>query len=217
MTSTAPATAGTSPTARRAITAAAALVHLLAAATAMKALLQTLIYLNGSNPLVFGGADGRVSLSDLPQLLQASPRSEVAQLLYLGDLPLWLRALSVSPYLVAAVTAVAAAVLLGRVLRAVRTGAPFTAPAVGALKVLAVVLLGGAIAQGLLGTAAVLAISHVVWQVPGFTSAYTGIGTDVPHWPLTTAVLGLLAIAAHTAFRHGQSLQDPATGAADSV
>jgi hypothetical protein len=152
-----------------------------------------------------GGAEGRLTVADLPQLLQAESRA--GDVIYLTDLPLALRWLCASPELLAGLTLAAAGYLTARVLIAIATGRPFAARVRRHLAALSAVLLIGGIGQGALDTWAGRVLFHIDDHVPGFVSTYSGLGTDVPHWPMTLIVVGLVAAALRLAFTEGARLQ----------
>ena len=78
------------------------------------------------------------------------------------------------------------------------------------MSALSLVLLGGSVLSGAMDTAVVATIGGLGGQSGGpfDPQVVMSLGIDVPHWPLTFIVLGLIAGALLVAFRQGASLRE---------
>jgi hypothetical protein len=156
----------------------------------------------------------RKPLADLPQLLQADVREGSSMML--DDVPTLLRVLSAAPALIAAVTAVVAALLVARVIRAIASGQPFAARSIRALAGASAVLVVGGLAQGIVDTAATAALTSWITSATEaggpFEHAVEALGVDLPHWPVMIIVVGLVTSALTVAFRQGALLQAETDG-----
>ena len=194
----------------------------VAVLTVLGDLVRTVVTSTGRVLVTFGGADPRLRLSDLPQMIQADLREGATGTL--ADLDLGMRLLGAAPSLVHAVTVALAAWLLLRVLRGISGGTPFSPRVLGSWSRLSVVLLAGGVLHALLETAAVVYLSSrigLLFGVGRVTSEqseaflggdYQGIGIDVPHWAVPVLVAGLVALALTTAFRAGARLERDVDG-----
>lgn len=177
----------------------------------------------GRTLFALGGADGRLPLSTLPQLLQA----ELGEGAHgtLADAALSLRVISALPSLLNAVTIAVAAILLVGILRKISFGQPFSVWVLKRWRSLTVVLLAGGVLQGLADTAAVVYLStnigllfgagnpSIMEARDGFLGGYySGIGVDLPHWPIPLLLGGIIALALSIAFRAGARLEEEADG-----
>jgi hypothetical protein len=123
---------------------------------------------------------------------------------------------SAAPSLLLIVMLVVTAVALGEIFRHVHAGDFFHPGVVRALRVIAVVLIGGAILHGLLDDAAWDAIAKEVAAVqerlsgPGTSEG--GISLDKPDLQLGLILLGAVAGALAIAFRRGGELAEEAEG-----
>ncbi|MFP7761857.1 hypothetical protein [Marisediminicola sp. LYQ85] len=175
--------------------------------------------LTGRTLLTFGGADGRLPLEHLPQLLQADLRQGSSGTL--ADADLLLRILSATPALIETMIIVAATVFLLRALRRIASSEPFHPMVLRHWKLLASILIGGGILQGLADTAAGAYLFTHISVTAQFDPAqrneflggdYVAIGTNLPQWPVTTIVAGFVALALMTAFRSGAKLERDVDG-----
>ncbi|PPH43116.1 hypothetical protein C5D09_15135 [Rathayibacter sp. AY1C9] len=201
---------------------ARAVLLIVAVFSVLTALLQTWTVTTGRTLLVFGGADGRLPLRSLPQLLQAEPREGTAPTL--ADAALSLRLLGALPSLLQAVTIVLAAVFLLRVLRGIAAGRPFDPFVLANWRRLSLALLIGGVAQGLADTAAGLYLSSGIGllfaagrvtdeQRDAFLGGdYQAIGTNLPQWPVPVLLAGVVALALTAAFRAGAKLERDVDG-----
>lgn len=153
----------------------------------------------------FGSGDPRLPLVQLPQLLQADVRP--GHTYTVADLAPGLRVLCASPSVVAAGTIAVAVVLLAGVLNRIAAGRAFDPPVRRRVALLSVVLIGGGLLQGLLDTAAIAAIAPSVDRV-----AIEGIGTNLPSWPWTLIVVGVVVWALGAAFAEGARLKEDVAG-----
>ena len=170
----------------------------------------------------FGGADGRLPLVRLPQLIQADLREGAEGTLAEADLGL--RLLGALPSFLQAATIVLATVFLLRVLRGIAAGRAFDPFVLENWRRLSLALLIGGVVQGLADTAAnVYLTSHVgllFWsgqvtdaQRERFLGGdYQAIGTNLPQWPLPVLMAGVLALALGAAFRAGAKLERDVDG-----
>ena len=169
-----------------------------------------------------GGADGRLPLSHLPQLLQADLSEGASGTL--ADADLSLRLLSALPAVLHAVTIVLATVFLLRALRGVALARPFDAFVLTSWRRLSIALLAGGIAQGLADTAATTYLNTRIGLLFGAGQVtpderdaflggdYQSIGTNLPQWPVAVVVAGLVAAALTVAFRAGARLEEDVDG-----
>lgn len=171
--------------------------------------------ITGRNLLTLGGGDPRLLAESLPQLLQLELRDGVT--LYIEDLPVWVRVLSLSPALVAGVVAFVASLFVVRLVRAIAGGEAFGPQPRRALAVAGLVCFGGGLIQGVLDTAAVAGILSLTRSTPRADGAalpdlYQTMSLDVPHWPVQTILVGAVGCILLLAFRAGADLQEEAAG-----
>jgi hypothetical protein len=168
-----------------------------------------------------GGSDGRLPLSSLPQLLQADLREGTQGTL--AEAALSLRLFAALPSLVHAVTITAAAILLIGILRRVSLGRPFSGGVLDRWRWVTLVLLAGGALQALADTGANLYLSRSIGllgagyverdEVKMFLGGdYSGIGTNVPQWPIAILLAGVIALALGAAFRAGARLEEEVDG-----
>ncbi|MCV2394718.1 DUF2975 domain-containing protein [Actinotalea sp. M2MS4P-6] len=161
--------------------------------------------LTGRFLIVSGGADPGLTLEQLPQLIQADERP--GHTFTVADLAPQLRVLCAGPSIVAAATILAAVLLLIRALDEIAAGRAFEPPSRRLLGWLSAVLIGGGILQGLLDTAAIAAlVASVDYE------AIEGLGTNVPRWPWTLIVVGVVVSALSLAFAEGARLKEDVAG-----
>lgn len=172
--------------------------------------------LTGRTLFVNEDADGGLPLSWLP-IVEASTLAQGAT----GDLrdaDLWLRIGAGFPLILEALTIATATALLLRTLRSVARSEPFSPAAVSGLRRLAIVLLSGSAAVGLLSTAATIYLTINAGPVTGsdrtaFLGAnYSGLTIGLPHWPVPLIIGGLVAAALLAAFRSGAQLMNDVDG-----
>ncbi|WP_440711296.1 hypothetical protein [Herbiconiux sp. YIM B11900] len=185
-------------------------------------LMQAFTVVTGRFLLALGGADPRMPLDSLPQLLQAELREGASGTL--ADADLLLRVLGALPSVLHAVTIAVAVVFLVKALEGIAAGRPFDRRVLVDWRILSIALLAGGIAQGLADTAAVLYLNTRIGLLfgaglvtPDETDAFLGgdyraIGTDAPQWPVYLVIGGLVALALTTAFRAGARLEREAEG-----
>lgn len=183
-------------------------------------LIQVITISTGRVLFALGGSDGRLPLSALPQLLQADLRE--GSHATLADAALSLRLLAALPSLVHAVTITAAAILLIGILHRVSLGRPFSGEVLGRWRWLTVVLLAGGVIQSLADTGANIYLStHLGLLGARYDSQaaeaflggdYSGIGINVPQWPISILLAGVIALALGAAFRAGGRLEEEVDG-----
>jgi hypothetical protein len=176
----------------------------------------------GRYVLSLGGADSRMPLDSLPQLLQADLREGASGTL--ADADLLLRVLGALPSVLHAVTIAVAVVFLLRALLGIAAGRPFDRSVLVDWRILSIALLAGGIAQGLADTTAMLYLNTRIGLLfgagrvmPDEADAFLGgdyqaIGTNLPQWPVYLIIGGLVALALTTAFRAGARLEREAEG-----
>lgn len=169
----------------------------------------------GRTVFAFGGADGRLPLSYLPQLLQADLRE--GETGYLTDAPLWLRLLCASPAVLHAITIALAAVVIIQIVRRIASAQPFAKSVLRNWTRLSLVLIVGGIVQGIVDTIAGstifgLSASGMAGGDHPLGADYSAIGTNFPQWPFFMILLGIVAAAIATAFRSGARLEEEAVG-----
>jgi hypothetical protein len=205
----------TAPKQGRLARASAVLIAVIAVLVALDDLVHVITVSTGRVLIALGGAEGRLPLSALPQLLQADLREGTTG--YLTDAPWGLRLLAASPAAIHAVTVLWAALVLTGILRYIAGAKPFEAPAISGWRHLAFILVIGGALQGLADTFAVFEIAHLSTESM-FTGKhllgadYSGIGVNIPQWPILLIVLGIVAGSIAAAFRAGARLQEEALG-----
>lgn len=174
-----------------------------------------------------GGADSGLPLSELPQVRDAVLRQGASG--SLADADLLLRILGAVPSLVHGVTVVLAVAWLLRALRGIAQGEPFHAFVVANWRRLAITLLVGGLAQGVVDVvahaylAAGLGIGAAFGALGTFSAgeptAPTFLGADYDSvsstgatWPVDLLLAGLVALALTAAFRAGARLAEDADG-----
>jgi hypothetical protein len=195
--------------------ASAVLIAVIAVLAALNDLVRVVTVSTGRVLIALGGAEGRLPLSALPQLLQADLREGTTG--YLTDAPWGLRLLAASPAAIHAVTVLWAALVLTRILRHIAGAKPFDVPTISGWRQLTIILVIGGIIQGLADTFAVFEISNLSMQSMStgkhlLGADYSGIGVNIPQWPILLIVLGLVAGSIAAAFRAGARLQEEAHG-----
>ncbi|WPF82881.1 hypothetical protein SANBI_000513 [Sanguibacter sp. 4.1] len=204
---------------RRLVTASVVVVATL---TVVGRLSTAWMTITGRYVYTLGGADPRLSLSDLPQMGSATLREGTTGTL--EDVDLGMRLLGATPSLVHAATVGLAAWLLLRVLKGISAGAPFTPAVLRWWSRLTVVLLVGGVTQAVLDTGAVVYLSSRIGLLFGSGRVSTEqreafLGGDymmtniaTPDWPVPILVAGLVALALTTAFRAGARLERDVDG-----
>ena len=200
----------------RAVRVAVTVVIVVGLLACVSVFLQALTTITGRFLYAGGGAEPRLPLESLPQLLQAEIRE--GHSMFLEDLPAWLRVLCASPLLLHVLVVAAAVALVVRLCGRIASGDPFGQSARQTLTRLSLVLIGGGLGQGLLDTVAVV-VAHN-WIVAAITygaggpyeSAVQGLGTDLPTFPIMLIVLGIITAALAVAFREGARLREEMVG-----
>ena len=195
---------------------------IVATFTVISDLTQTITILTGRVLFAFGGSDGRLPLSHLPQLLQADLRAGASGTL--ADADGWLRVVCAVPSLIHAVTVVLGTVFLLRALRGIAQARPFDAFVLTNWRRLSTALLAGGVLQGLFDTAATVYLASGIGLLfgNGLVSSeqkdrflggdYQSIGTNVPIWPIPVIIAGLIALALAAAFQAGARLEKDVDG-----
>lgn len=159
--------------------------------------------------LILRTDDYLLSVEDLPQV--ASVITEAGTTAApLREVPLWIRLLSTTPLVLAAVVALAATWLLGGILRGIGSGTPFQPTVIASLRLLFVALFAGGLLQGLLATAAGVAIGQ--WSASQAAGGSWSVSMRTPDWPLMTILVGLVVLALTHAFERGAELAEEARG-----
>jgi hypothetical protein len=205
----------TAPKRGRLARASAVLIGVFAVLAALNDLVQVVTVSTGRVLIALGGAEGRLPLSALPQLLQADLREGTTG--YLTDAPWGLRLLAASPAAIHALTLLWAALVLIRILRYIAGAKPFEVPAISGWRRLSLILVIGGVSQGLADTFAVFEVAHLsresIFTGKHLLGAdYSGIGVNIPQWPILLIVLGIVAGSIAAAFRAGARLQEEALG-----
>lgn len=195
----------------------------IASLAALFTLVQVATIVTGRALFTFGGADGRLPLVHLPQLLQADHAEGGSGTL--ADLDFSMRLLGASPMFVQAVVFVVAAVALVRIVSGISRAHPFNDVVQSNWKLLTMALLGGGLLQAGLETVAWAYFSSRIGLLFGsglgitreeqeafLGGDYSAIGVAMPSWPLTIIVAGLVALALTVAFRIGARLEREAEG-----
>ncbi|WP_191089365.1 hypothetical protein [Microbacterium radiodurans] len=170
----------------------------------------------GRTLFVGEGTRGGLPLTWLPMIDAAQLASGATG--DLRDADVWLRIGAGSPLIIEAATAAIAAVLLLRILRSVARATPFSSTVVAGLRRLAIVLLSGGIAAGVLSTVASIYLIINAGPVSGsdrlaFLGAnYSDLTIGLPQWPIPLIIGGLIAVALLAAFRSGAQLMDDVDG-----
>lgn len=197
-------------------------IVVIATLTVLASLVRAITIITGRTLFAFGGADGRLPLVYLPQLLQADLREGATGTL--TDAALSLRLLGAVPSLVEVAVIAVAAVALLRVVKGVSRAEPFGATVLANWRLLTLALLGGGILQGLADTVANVYLSSSIGLLLGagrvtpeqrlefLGGDYSGIGVNLPQWPLAIIVAGLVALALDAAFRAGARLERDVDG-----
>ncbi|WP_293695463.1 hypothetical protein [uncultured Agrococcus sp.] len=195
----------------------------VASLAALFTLLQVATTVTGRALLTFGGADGRLPLVQLPQLMQADHAEGGSGTL--ADLDLSMRVLGASPMFVQAVVFVVATIGLVRIVSGISRAQPFSDGVQSNWKLLTTALLGGGLLQAALETAAWMYFSSRIGLLFGaglgitreeqeafLGGDYSAIAVALPNWPLTIIVAGLVTLALTAAFRIGARLEREADG-----
>jgi len=206
----------------RVFVVARSVVLIVATATVLTDLIQVVTIITGRTLFSFGGADPRLPLSYLPQLLQADLHDEATGTL--AEASILLRIVCALPSLIHAVTIVLATIYLLRALRGIAQAQPFHPVVLTSWRHLSIVLLVGGLVQALVDTIAVVYLSTGVGLLYGTWNEgpdgqenflggdYQGISIDLPQWPFTIIIAGLVALALTAAFRAGARLEKDADG-----
>ncbi|MBB2975708.1 hypothetical protein FHX49_001275 [Microbacterium endophyticum] len=199
-----------------------ALLAVVAGLVVVNDLVRAFTTVTGRTLLTFGGADGRLPLSQLPQLNQADLREGAAGTL--ADLDFGARVFAAAPSMIEALTVMFAFFLLLRVLKGVALAAPFSAPVLSGWRRLTMVLLVGGCVQVLVETAASVYIASRMGLLfgagqvmPEDQEAFLGgdyviVSAALPQWPIAILIAGLVAWALASAFRAGAKLEADVDG-----
>jgi hypothetical protein len=199
----------------RSTTVALAAIGTVVGAALLNDIVQIITTTTGRVLFTFGGADGRLPLTHLPQILQADLREGATG--YLTDVPVWLRLLCASPAVTHALTIAIAAVFFIQIVRRIAAAHPFAPQVLRNWPKVSLVLIAGGILQGVMDTVAGVVIFTLASSgtPPGedlLGADYSGIGTDLPQWPFFMILLGIVAAAVSTAFRSGARLEEEVVG-----
>lgn len=162
------------------------------------------------------GANPRLVLDALPELLQSDARAGAAPML--ADAGIGMRILFMVPSLFHATMVIAAAALLLGALRGIAAGRPFSPPVLERWRRMSLVLLGGGVVQLVLDTTVTNRLGTWIGHYYGLDRSPAGevhpvggdfasIGANAP-----TIVAGLVALALTAAFRTGARLVEDADG-----
>ncbi|WP_375405428.1 hypothetical protein [uncultured Amnibacterium sp.] len=176
-----------------------------------------LAVLRGRTLFTFSGADGRLPLTTAPQFLQAELRSGSRGTL--ADASIGLRTALALPTIIEIVVIVLAAVVLFGIVRRIAIAAAFAQPVLRRWRLLAIILTGGGVLQGLTDTV----VGRFIWaNVTGDASDqakaaflggdYSGIGLALPNWPVPLILVGVVAGSLAIAFRSGADLERQTVG-----
>jgi hypothetical protein len=176
------------------------------------ALGQAFVVLSGRYLFTFGGAGPRADLDVLPTVTQADfPPSP--DIVFLTDIPFWIRLLCATPVLIQGAILAVSAVQMTRIVRHVANGQAFARPVRRAFAALTLALLGGGILQGILATTASAVVSSAL---PAFLIEkgvrWESLGFSGPDLPIMIILLGAISSAVSIAFTDGAKLQDEAEG-----
>lgn len=169
----------------------------------------------GHSLFAFGGADGRLPLTFLPQINQAALHTGTTGTL--ADADLGLRLLSAAPSLANAVIAVLAAFFLILILDNIATGHSFERPVLRLWKYLAIALLVGGGVQSILVFGAwaylTIGITHTNSdRIELLGGDYQVLSTHLPDLPIALLLGGLISLALTLAFRAGARLEQEVDG-----
>ncbi|WP_129590400.1 hypothetical protein [Cryobacterium aureum] len=199
-----------------------AILLIVASFTVLSDLTQAITIVTGRALMAFGGADGRLPLAHLPQLLKADLRDGASGTL--ADADLSLRLLSALPTLVHGATIVLATVFLLRVLRGIAQARPFDPFVLTNWRRLSFALLIGGVSQALTDTVANVYLTSRIGLLFGTGAVsteqqeqflggdYQAINTNYPQWPVSVIVAGLVALALTAAFQAGAKLEKDVDG-----
>jgi hypothetical protein len=199
----------------RSTTVALAAIVTVAGAALLNDIVQMITITTGRVLFTFGGADGRLPLTHLPQVLQADLREGATG--YLTDVPVWLRLLCASPTLIHALTITLAAIFFIQIVRCIAAADPFASRVLRNWPKVSFVLISGGILQGLVDTVAGIVTFNPASSgtPPGeelLGADYAGLSINLPQWPFFMLLLGIIAAAVATAFRSGARLEEEVVG-----
>lgn len=199
-----------------------AILLIVASFTVLTNVTQAIAIATGRALLTFGGADGGLPLSYLPQLLQANLQDGATGTL--ADADLSLRLLCALPALIHAATIVLATIFLLRVLRGTARARPFEPFVLTSWRRLSSALLIGGASQAIVETVANVYLSSRIGLLFGTglvsteqTAQFLGgdyqwIGTNIPQWPVAVIIAGVVALALTAAFQAGAKLEEEVDG-----
>lgn len=199
-----------------------AILLIVASFTVLSNITQAITIATGRTLVAFGGADGRLPLAHLPQLLKADLYDGASGTL--ADADLSLRLLCALPALIHAATIVLATVFLLRVLRGIAQARPFDPFVVTNWRRLSLALLIGGVSQALADTVASVYVASRIGLLfgAGLVSTeqqerflggdYQGININSPQWPVSIIIAGLVALALTAAFQAGAKLEKDVDG-----
>lgn len=196
-----------------ATTTAISAIWLVIGVAAIYAALTALAIMTGRGLLAVTGEDALLPLSTLPQLIQADPAE--GHQAWLSDAPLWLRLLCSVGTVTSCIILVLCGIYLRRVIQGLAAGRFFAAEVLESWRKLSLVLVLGAIIQGVAETAAFAAIFWITTTAnPNeiWGSNLQGLGIDLPHWPWWTLLLGVVGQAIYGAFKSGAQLEKDVVG-----
>ncbi len=197
------------------LTAAFALMWLGAAWLILGAVLRaggtvTAEYWSWFRPFRVVRETNRLLVEDMPQFSFAEVDGRTIMAAELSESVRWL---SAAPALLLIVMLLGAALALGFVHWHMRSGDFFHPHVVAALRVIAVILIGGGIAHGILDGAASDAIAAAVTEISAREGASSGgVSLDRPDFHFELILLGAVAGVLALAFRRGGELAEEAEG-----
>ncbi|MHA7142943.1 MULTISPECIES: DUF2975 domain-containing protein [unclassified Arthrobacter] len=207
---TAPARIG-----RRTTRLSVVIVWIVAILAAIGSALEVFSVIGGRVLLAFGGAEPRLPLTAMPQIVEATLREGTTG--YLVDAPFWLRVLGATPAMLYILIALVAALLITRVLRGIAASQPFSSKVRRSLTVLSLVFIIGGVLYGVLDTIAgrtIFEVSSIFGQGDQFPlgADYAGLAVDLPRWPFFMIITGVVSLALSAAFKAGARLEEEADG-----
>ena len=161
-------------------------------------------------PLISGKYYGQESpIANFIQVVFDYPKEHYASFIFVSDAPLLVSALEIAPVLLQAAIIGALTIGMLRLVAGLAREGSFAAQVSRSLSFISIVALGGGVVQFALGLSAwavgfgwftdmaELTLQQVTQERPPF-----------PHWPVTLAILGILAAVLRSAFREGSRLKE---------
>ncbi|MGJ9372090.1 hypothetical protein [Nesterenkonia sp. CF4.4] len=198
------------------------IIVFVAAVWAIGHFFEGLVLITGRYLWTDGTVEPGLPLERLPMLNQADLRPGTSGTL--EDAELSLRLLNAVPLFLETLTVVVAAWLLARVLRRVAEREAFSPTAISGWRALSTTLIVGGVLIGIINTIAVAYLNSYLGLLPSTGAPdpegteqllggdYSAIAVDLPYWPVTIIVGGLIALALTTAFRAGAQLERDVDG-----